>query len=225
MIGSEGTLAVVTEVRNAGGKHSTSDASHAKAQVVCWQVELRLFGIPEAEKTMICSFPTIQAAVDMCATVMQMGIPVARMELMDENAVEAVNYYSKLNNKVQPSLIIEHHGSPSEIEEQSAIVQEIARDFEAEDIALSSDPEERKKLWHGRHTAWYATTVSFWWLWCSRGCSYTNVFVCSSGSDSWKPRAVDRCCRAVVQVDGRDRRDPGGSERGGIVRQHCWVRV
>jgi D-lactate dehydrogenase (cytochrome) len=133
LIGSEGTLGVITEA------------------------ELRLYGIPEAEKTMVCSFPSIQNAVDTCATVMQMGIPVARMELMDENAVLAINKYSKLANPVQPSLIIEHHGTPSEVEEQSAAVQEIATDFEAQGIELASSVDERKKLWSGRHAAWYAT--------------------------------------------------------------------
>ncbi|KAE8880605.1 putative D-lactate dehydrogenase [Phytophthora fragariae] len=133
LIGSEGTLGIVTEA------------------------ELRLFGIPEAEKTMICQFDSIQNAVDTCATVMQMGIPVARMELMDENAVEAINKYSKLETPVRPSLIIEHHGSPGEVEEQSAVVVEIANDFEAKDIELATSSEERKKLWSGRHAAWYAT--------------------------------------------------------------------
>ncbi|ETI49566.1 hypothetical protein F443_06622 [Phytophthora nicotianae P1569] len=111
IIGSEGTLAVVTEA------------------------ELRLFGNPEAEKTMICSFNTMK----------------------DANAVEAINKYSKLDNPVRPSLIIEHHGSPGEVEEQSAIVVEIANDFEAKDIELATSAEERKKLWSGRHTAWWAT--------------------------------------------------------------------
>ncbi|KAF4137906.1 FAD linked oxidases C-terminal domain-containing protein [Phytophthora infestans] len=133
IIGSEGTLAVVTEA------------------------ELRLFGNPEAEKTMICSFNTMKDAVETCAVVMQMGIPVARMELMDENAVEAINKYSKLDNPVRPSLIIEHHGSNGEVEEQSAIVVEIANDFEAKDIELATSAEDRKKLWSGRHTAWWAT--------------------------------------------------------------------
>ncbi|GAB9472495.1 Glycolate oxidase, subunit glcd [Globisporangium polare] len=133
LIGSEGTLGIITEA------------------------ELRLYGIPEAEKTMICSFPTIKNAVDTCATVMQMGVQVARMELMDENAVQAINKYSKLRNPVRPSLIIEHHGSPSEVEEQSAVVQEIATEFEAQDIELASTVDERKKLWSGRHAAWYAT--------------------------------------------------------------------
>eukprot|EP00644_Phytophthora_capsici_P004243 jgi/Phyca11/109772/e_gw1.17.250.1 len=133
LIGSEGTLGIVTEA------------------------ELRLFGIPEAEKTMICQFDSIQNAVDTCAAVMQMGIPVARMELMDENAVEAINKYSKLETPVRPSLIIEHHGSPGEVEEQSSVVVEIANDFEAKDIELATSAEERKKLWSGRHAAWYAT--------------------------------------------------------------------
>jgi D-lactate dehydrogenase (cytochrome) len=133
LIGSEGTLGIVTEA------------------------ELRLFGIPEAEKTMICQFDSIQNAVDTCATVMQMGISVARMELMDENTVEAINKYSKLETPVRPSLIIEHHGSPGEVEEQSAVVVEIANDFEAKNIELATSAEERKKLWSGRHAAWYAT--------------------------------------------------------------------
>lgn len=134
LIGSEGTLAVITEA------------------------QLRLYGIPAAEKTMVCAFKTIKDAVDACATIMQMGIPVARMELMDENAVEAINKYSKLNNEVQPSLIIEHHGTESEIEEQCAIVQEIVHDFNAQEIQLASTLDERKKLWSGRHSAWWATT-------------------------------------------------------------------
>lgn len=144
------------------------------------QAELRLYGIPEAEKTMICSFPSIQNAVDTCATVMQMGIPVARMELMDENAVEAINKYSKLNNPVRPSLVIEHHGSPSEVEEQSAIVQEIARDFEAADIELATSVDERKKLWSGRHSAWYATMVRFdSFLLCDCSRSWRIAHTCS----------------------------------------------
>lgn len=133
LIGSEGTLGIVTEA------------------------QLRLFGIPEAVKTMICQFDTIQNAVDTCAMVMQMGISVARMELMDENAVDAINKFSKLSTPVRPSLLIEHHGSPNEVEEQSSVVVGIANEFEAKDIEVATSIEERKKLWSGRHTAWYAT--------------------------------------------------------------------
>ncbi|ETK89451.1 hypothetical protein, variant 4 [Phytophthora nicotianae CJ01A1] len=132
LIGSEGTLAVVTEV------------------------ELRLSGVPEAEKAMICSFDKMKDAIDTCTTVMQMGIPVARMEMMDENVVDAVNRYSNLNNSLRPSLIIEHHGSANELEQQSSVVQEIARDFGAMDIEVASTSEDRKRLWSGRHSVWHA---------------------------------------------------------------------
>lgn len=108
---------------------------------------------------MICTFPSIQAAVDTCTSVMQMGIPVARMEMMDENTIDAVNKFCNLDNLLRPTLIVEHHGSPSEIDAQSALVQEIARDFEAEDIALATSPDERKSLWRGRHAVWHAILV------------------------------------------------------------------
>ncbi|KAE9353524.1 putative D-lactate dehydrogenase [Phytophthora fragariae] len=132
LIGAEGTLAVVTEI------------------------ELRLCGIPEAEKAMICSFDKMTNAIDTCTTVMQMRIPVARMEMMDENVVDAVNKYSNLDNPLRPSLIIEHHGSASELEQQSSIVQEIARDFGATGIEVATAAKDRKRLWSGRHSVWHA---------------------------------------------------------------------
>ncbi|KAF4137905.1 FAD linked oxidases C-terminal domain-containing protein [Phytophthora infestans] len=107
LIGAEGTLAIVTEV------------------------ELRLSGVPEAEKAMICSFDTMKDAIDTCTTVMQ-------------------------NNPLRPSLIIEHHGSESELEQQSNAVREIARNFGAMGIEVASTVEDRKRLWNGRHSLWHA---------------------------------------------------------------------
>ncbi|KAH7476751.1 hypothetical protein PRIC1_000759 [Phytophthora ramorum] len=132
LIGAEGTLAVVTEV------------------------ELRLCGVPEAEKAMICSFNRMKDAIDTCTTVMQMGVPVARMEMMDENVVDAVNKYCHLDNPLRPSLVIEHHGSTQELEHQSSVVQNIARDFGAMDIEVATSADDRKRLWSGRHSVWYA---------------------------------------------------------------------
>ncbi|KAF4042167.1 FAD linked oxidases C-terminal domain [Phytophthora infestans] len=132
LIGAEGTLAIVTEV------------------------ELRLSGVPEAEKAMICSFDTMKDAIDTCTTVMQVGVPVARMEMMDENVVAAANKYSNQNNPLRPSLIIEHHGSESELEQQSNAVREIARNFGAMGIEVASTVEDRKRLWNGRHSVWHA---------------------------------------------------------------------
>ncbi|RHY33730.1 hypothetical protein DYB32_001445 [Aphanomyces invadans] len=98
LIGSEGTLGVVTEV------------------------ELRLHGVPEIQRLAVCSFPSIQLAVDTCTAIMQMGIPVARMELMDEHTMAATNRYSKLDNAVLPSLVIELNGTADDVENQTALV-------------------------------------------------------------------------------------------------------
>ncbi|KDO20534.1 hypothetical protein SPRG_21261 [Saprolegnia parasitica CBS 223.65] len=133
LIGSEGTLAVVTEV------------------------ELRLQGVPEAQKIAVCSFPTIQDAVDTCTVIMQMGIPVSRMELMDHKAIEATNKYSKLNNIVSPCLVIELNGTPEEIEHHTGTVQALAEDYSVQRMSWAASEEDRKELLKARHSAWYAT--------------------------------------------------------------------
>ncbi|KAG6974606.1 hypothetical protein JG688_00002985 [Phytophthora aleatoria] len=119
LIGAEGTLAVVTEV-----------SPYLLALLPFRETNNHQF----ANISMICSFDKMKDAIDTCTTVMQMGIPVARMEMMDENVVDAVNRYSNLDNPLRPLLIIEHHGSVGELEQQSSVVQEIARDFGAMDI-------------------------------------------------------------------------------------------
>ncbi|CCI39740.1 unnamed protein product [Albugo candida] len=132
-IGSEGTLGVITEIA------------------------LQLFGIPEAEKTMVCSFDSVRHCVDACTTIMQSGIPVARMELMDEAAMNAINKYSKMHHPIAPTLGIECHGTQSEVAEQSDMIHDILNDFEARGIQWATSLEDRKRLWAARHTAWYAT--------------------------------------------------------------------
>ncbi|CAK4082140.1 unnamed protein product [Aphanomyces euteiches] len=133
LIGSEGTLAVVTEV------------------------ELRLHGVPETQRIAVCSFPAIQNAVDTCTAIMQMGIPVARMELMDANTMDATNKYSKLNNKVTPSLVIELNGTEDEIATQTEMIEALIADFEVQKIDWATSTEERAHLMKARHAAWYAT--------------------------------------------------------------------
>ncbi|OQS05821.1 D-lactate dehydrogenase [Thraustotheca clavata] len=133
LIGSEGTLAVITEV------------------------ELRLQGVPESQKTAVCSFPSIQNAVDTCTVIMQMGIPVARMELMDHKAIEATNAYSKLDNIVSPALVIELSGTPEEIEHHTGTLQALAEEYEVQRMQWAATEEERKELLKARHAAWYAT--------------------------------------------------------------------
>jgi D-lactate dehydrogenase (cytochrome) len=133
-VGSEGTLGVITEVT------------------------LRLYGIPEAISAAVCPFPTIEAAVNTVITAIQSQIPVARIELLDDVQMDAINKYSKLAYKVAPTLFFEFHGSPRGVDEQVELVKAIAEDngAPAKDFRWASSPEERSKLWQARHDAYYA---------------------------------------------------------------------
>lgn len=131
-VGSEGTLGVITEVR------------------------LRLYGIPEAIAAAVTSFPTIGDAVDTVIQVIQSGIPVARIELLDEVQMGAVNRYSKLDYAEKPTLFIEFHGSERGVAEQSEQVKAIAEDHGGGEFRWSVKPEERSHLWQARHDAYYA---------------------------------------------------------------------
>jgi len=131
-VGSEGTLGVITEIT------------------------LRLFGIPEAISAAVASFPDLESAVNAVILTIQSGIPVARIELLDEVQMDAVNKYSKLDYPVQPTLFFEFHGSEAGVAEQAETVQAIATDFGAADFKWATRPEDRSALWQARHDAYYA---------------------------------------------------------------------
>jgi D-lactate dehydrogenase (cytochrome) len=131
-VGSEGTLGVITGLT------------------------LRLYGIPEAIAAAVCAFPTLEDAVNTVILTIQSGIPVARIELLDEAQMAAINKYSKLDHKVAPTLFFEFHGSPAGVAEQSGAVKGIAADFGGDDFRWTTTPEERSKLWQARHDAYYA---------------------------------------------------------------------
>jgi len=131
-IGSEGTLGVITEIT------------------------LKLYGIPEAVSAATVSFPDIQSAVQSVILTIQSGIPVARIELLDDVQVKAINSYSNLSLSVQPTLFLEFHGSERGVVEQSDQVHEICKDFGAKDFVWTTQAEERTKLWQARHDAAYA---------------------------------------------------------------------
>ncbi len=131
-IGSEGTLGVITEIT------------------------LRLHGLPSSVSAALCSFPDVVQAVEAAIAVIQMGIPVARMELMDRGLIEAVNRHSGLSLKIRDALAFEFHGSPEGVAEQVALVGEIVKDCGGEDFEWASSPEARNRLWKARHNAYYA---------------------------------------------------------------------
>jgi D-lactate dehydrogenase (cytochrome) len=135
-VGSEGTLGVITEVT------------------------LRLYPIPEAISAAICSFPSIEAAVRTTIQIIQMGIPIARVELIDHNSVRVVNAHSKLNLREEPMLLMEFHGSPASVQEQAQAVQEIASEFGGNAFEWAVTPEERTRLWTARHNAYFAAVQS-----------------------------------------------------------------
>ena len=133
LIGSEGTLGVITELT------------------------LKLQGIPEMIAGGICSFPSIKAACQAVIQTIQYGIPVARIELLDELQIKACNAYSGLSLPLTPLLLLEFHGTEQSVAEQADLFKMIASDHTDQDFIWTTDPEERKKLWKARHDAYYAT--------------------------------------------------------------------
>ncbi|MCD6078003.1 MAG: binding domain protein, partial [Ramlibacter sp.] len=135
-VGSEGTLGVITEIT------------------------LRLYPIPDAISAAVCSFPSIEAAVRTTIQMIQLGVPIARVELIDHNSVRMVNAHSKLTLREEPMLLMEFHGSPSSVKEQAETVQDIASEFGGNAFEWAETPEERTRLWTARHNAYFAAVQS-----------------------------------------------------------------
>ncbi len=132
LVGSEGTLGIITEVT------------------------LRLQGIPEAISGGICPFPSVEAACNAVIMTIQSGIPVARIELLDTLQVKACNLHSKLTLPEVPTLFLEFHGTKAGVAEQSELFGEIAAEFEGGPFEWTDKAEDRTKLWHARHEAYWA---------------------------------------------------------------------
>ena len=132
MVGSEGTLGIFTEIT------------------------LRLFPLPEAVSAAVCSFPTIADAVHTVIQTIQMGVPIARVELVDAATVAMVNKHSHLTLREEPMLLMEFHGSPNGVKEQAELVQDIAAEFNAQGFEWADTPEERTRLFTARHNAYFA---------------------------------------------------------------------
>ena len=166
MVGSEGTLGLFTEVT------------------------LRLYPLPEAVSAAICSFPSIEAAVRTVIQTIQLGVPIARVELIDVNSVRVVNAHSKLALREEPLLLMEFHGSPAGVQEQAQTVQQIAQDWGGNAFEWATTPEERTRLWTARHNAYFAAVQS------RPGCKAISTDTCVPIS-----RLADCLLESVAEAD------------------------
>ena len=165
-VGSEGTLGVMTEVT------------------------LKLYPLPEAVSAAICHFPSVDAAVQTTIQLIQMGVPIARCELLDVNAVRAVNKHDKLALRETPMLLMEFHGSEAGVKEQAEIVQALASEQGGEGFQWATTPEERSRLWAARHRAYFAGMAA------SPGCRTVTTDACVPIS-----RLAECIGQAVAQAD------------------------
>ena len=166
-VGSEGTLGILTSIT------------------------LRLQGIPQTIAGGVCAFPTLEAACNAVIMTIQLGIPVARIELLDELQMKACNAYSGLSYPVAPTLFVEFHGTDETVAIQSRMFGEIAAEFDGGDFLWTADAEERAKLWRARHHAYFAS------MQLRPGCNGLSTDVCVPIS-----RLAD--CIAGTQADIAD---------------------
>ena len=166
LVGSEGTLGVITEVT------------------------VKLYPLPEAISAAICSFPSIEAAVRTTIQIIQLGIPIARVELIDGKTMRMVNAYAKLGLREEPLLLMEFHGSPASVQEQAETVQQIASEFGGTAFEWATTPEERTRLWTARHNAYFAAIQS------KPGCRAISTDTCVPIS-----RLADCLLDSVIEAD------------------------
>jgi len=166
IVGSEGTLGVVTEVT------------------------VRLYPLPEAVSAAICSFPSIADAVHTVIQTIQLGVPIARVELIDANSVRMVNAHSRLSLREEPLLLMEFHGTPHGVQEQAETVQSIASEHGGQAFEWASTPEERTRLWTARHNAYFAAVQS------RPGCRAISTDTCVPIS-----RLADCLLESVAEAD------------------------
>jgi len=132
-VGSEGTLGIITEI------------------------QVRLYGLPEAVSAAVCQYPDLKAAVNTVIAAMQMGIPVARIEILDALQMQACISYSKLEGfEAKPTLLFEFHGTANGVREQAELMQSISDEHGGSAFQWATQPEERTRLWKARHNAYYA---------------------------------------------------------------------
>ncbi len=148
LVGSEGTLGVITELT------------------------LRLYGRPESVAVAVCDFMTLEGAVNSTIEIVQYGIPVARIELLDEIQIAAINGYAKMDHPLRPTLFLEFHGTESSVLEQADQVSQIVSENGGSDFKWSIREEEKNRLWKARHEVAYACKA------LRPGCAMWSTDVC-----------------------------------------------
>jgi D-lactate dehydrogenase (cytochrome) len=148
MVGSEGTLGVITEIT------------------------LRLYPQPEAVSAAVCAFPSMGEAVRAVIETIQMGVPIARVEFVDSLAIRAINRHANLALREAPTLFFEFHGTAAGVKEQAELVQDIAAQNAGEGFEWATRPEDRTRLWNARHNAYFAM------LQLKPGCRAVTTDVC-----------------------------------------------
>ena len=137
IVGSEGTLAIVTEIT------------------------LRVFGIPEKMAAAVSRFPTLADGVQAAIAIVRSGVAIARCEFLDEQSIRNVNAHDGLTLQEAPTLLFEFHGSPRGVEEDAQVVQEITSEFGGTDFEWTTEEGQRRKLWQARHNAYWAGIAAF----------------------------------------------------------------
>ena len=132
MIGSEGTLGIITEVT------------------------VKLYPVPEAVSAAVVNFPSMSAAVNTVIQTIQLGVPIARSEFLDEASIRAINAHSHTTLREAPTLFFEFHGTEASVKEQAEVVQTLAHDLGGKDFVWATHPEDRTKMWNARHNAYFA---------------------------------------------------------------------
>jgi D-lactate dehydrogenase (cytochrome) len=137
IVGSEGTLAIVTEIT------------------------LRVFGIPEKMAAAVSRFPTLADGVQAAIAIVRSGVAIARCEFLDAQSIRNVNAHDGLTLQEAPTLLFEFHGSPRGVEEDAQVVQEITSEFGGTDFEWTTEEGQRRKLWQARHNAYWAGIAAF----------------------------------------------------------------
>lgn len=168
-VGSEGTLGIVTEVT------------------------LRLYGIPEAISAAMCAFPTIEAAVACVTETIQLGVPVARVELLDDRQMQASVAFSSMEAPVAPTLLLEFHGTQASVAEHAKAVAAIVAEHAGSEFQWSTETAERNRLWQARHDALYAALA------LRAGAQHLTTDVCVPISEL--ARSITHAKRTLERLD------------------------